>query len=111
MTNIDDELLADAEENAREVEFIKNQLSSELKEKFSDEDYYYILDKIVDYYYNSGVLDQQPDKDGYVDIDLDKVAKHVCQKAKEDNRGNFDPQDVFFIVQADMDFEEQSISE
>jgi|WetSurMetagenome_2_1015567.scaffolds.fasta_scaffold74099_3 hypothetical protein len=111
MANIDDELLADAEENAREIEFIKNQLSFELKEKFSDEDYYYMLDKILDYYYNSGVLDQEPDKEGFVDIDLDKVAEYVCQKAKEDNHGEFDPQDVFFVVQADMDFEEQSISE
>ena len=77
MANIDEELQMDAEEDAREVEFIKNQLPSELKTKFSDEDYYYILDKIVDYYYTSGVLDAEPDKDGYVDIDIDKVPKYV----------------------------------
>jgi len=110
MANIDEELQMDAEEDAREVEFIKNQLPSELKTKFSDEDYYYILDKIVDYYYTSGVLDVEPDKDGYVDIDIDKVSEYVCKKAKEDKRGPYDPQDVFFVAQADMDFEEQNLS-
>src|SRR5574344_3147996 len=98
------------EEDVFEVYFFMNHLPSELKTKFSDEYYYYILDKIVDYYYTSGVVDAEPDKDGYVDIDIDKVSEYVCKKAKEDKRGPYDPQDVFFVAQADMDFEEQNLS-
>ncbi len=109
MADLDEELRMDAEENAREVEFIKNQVPSDLKTKFSDKDYYYMLDKIVDYYYTSGVLDVEPDEEGFVDIDLDKVVEYVCQKAEEDNYGTFDPQDVFFVAQADMDFKEQNL--
>ena len=71
MAAIDDEILMDAEEDAREIEFIRNYLPQELKEKFSDDELYYFLDVIIEYYTTSGVFDAQPDKDGYVDIDLD----------------------------------------
>ena len=44
MSAIDDELLNEAEEDAREIEFIRNYLPLELKEKFSDDELYYFLD-------------------------------------------------------------------
>ena len=81
--------MQDAEEDARIVEYIKNYLPSELKETFSDNELYYFLDVIVDYYANSGVLDAEPDKDGFVDIDLDKVVDYVVEQAKKDKVGDF----------------------
>ena len=39
--NFEDELLQDAEDDRLTVEFIKNYLPQELKEKFSDEQLYY----------------------------------------------------------------------
>ncbi len=107
MASIDDELLLDAEEDAREVAFIREQLPSELKDRFSDDDIMYFMDAIVEYYFTSGILDAEPDKDGYVDIDLQKIADAVARKAAEENHGSFAAEDVFFIVQADMDFQEQ----
>ena len=50
------ELLKDAEEDARTVEFIKNYLPQDVKDKFTDEELYYFLDVIVDYYATSGVF-------------------------------------------------------
>ncbi len=107
MASIDDELLLDAEEDAREVAFIREQLPAELKEKFSDDDIQYFMDTIVEYYFTSGILDAEPDKDGCIDIDLQQIADAVCKKASEEKRGEYDPADIFFIVQADMDFQEQ----
>lgn len=109
MTVIDDELRIDAEENAREMQYIRENLPAELKEKFSDADILYIMDATVDYYLASGVLDAQPDKDGFIDIDLQKVADSVCQQAREESHADYDPDEVFFIVQADLDFQEQSL--
>ena len=63
----DDFLLADADDE-KTIEFIKNYLPQELKEKFSDDELYYFLDLIDEYYSESGILDAQPDEDGYVDI-------------------------------------------
>ena len=58
MSAIDDELLNEAEEDAREIEFIRNYLPLELKEKFSDDELYYFLDVIIDYYMSSDILNK-----------------------------------------------------
>ena len=63
----DDFLLADADDE-KTIEFIKNYLPQELKEKFSDDELYYFLDLIDEYYSESGILDAQPDEDGYVNM-------------------------------------------
>lgn len=104
MADFDEELRQDAEENAREAEYIMEQLPTELKEKFSTADLLYFMDHIVDYYFSSGALDAEPDSDGYVDIDMQKVAEYVCLKSKEEKHGDYDPADLLFVVQADMDF-------
>ena len=109
MADLEEELRLDAEENEREAEFILSKLPSDLKEKFSMADILYMMDTIVDYYFSSGVLEAAPDKEGYVDIDLQKVADHVCVQASKDGKGDYDPAEVFFIVQADMDFQEENM--
>ena len=47
---IEDDFLLEDEDDAKTIEFIKNYLPQELKNKFTDDDLYYILDVIVDYY-------------------------------------------------------------
>ncbi|MCI8952341.1 MAG: hypothetical protein HFJ76_03655 [Bacteroides thetaiotaomicron] len=54
----DDFLLEDADDE-KTVEFIKNYLPQELKEKFEDDELYYFLDLIDEYYSESGILDAQ----------------------------------------------------
>lgn len=106
MASLDEELRIDEEETRRELAFIRSQLSSELKEKFSDDELIFMVDAICTYFYTSGVLDSDDDE---VDIDLETVADFVCKEAKEEGEGSFDPQDVFFVVQADLDFQEQNV--
>lgn len=106
MADFEDELRMDEEENAREAEFILNNLPAEIKEKFSTDDILYMMDAIVEYYFTSGVLDAEGDSDGYIDIDLQKVTEYVCKKAEEDKRGIYDPDEIFFVAQADLDFQE-----
>lgn len=109
MADFEEELRLDDEENAREVEYIREVLPADLKEKFSEADLRYMMDTIVDYYFTSGVLEAEADADGFVDIDLQKVADYVCAKAAEQGQGDFDAAEVFFVVQADMDFQEQNL--
>lgn len=106
MDNFEKELLKDAEDDARTVEFIKNYLPQDVKDKFTDEELYYFLDVIVDYYATSGVLDAEPDKDGYITIDEEKVVDYVVEQAKKDKMGDFDPDDVLWVVQGEMEFGE-----
>lgn len=107
MSTLDDELFLDAEENAREIEFIHNYLPQEQKDKFTEDDLYYILDVIFDYYTNSNIFSAEPDKEGYVNIDLDDVAAYVVKTAKKDKYADFSQDDVFFVVQAEAEFSNQ----
>jgi len=106
MSSFEDELRLDDEENRREITFIRERLPLELKTHFSDDDLYYFIDAIVDYYYDSGILESTADE---VDIDMQLVANDVAEQAKKDGQGTFDPNEVVYIVEADMDFQEQNL--
>jgi hypothetical protein len=81
-------------------------LPSDVKKFYSDKDILYMMDLIVDYYYTSGILESKEDE---VEIDLEEVAGYVCKRAKEEGFcSSFNPEEVFFIVQADLDFQEQN---
>lgn len=106
MSSLEEELLQDAEDDARTVEFIKNYLPLDVKDKFTDEDLYYILDVIVEYYATSGVLDAEPDKDGYINIDQEEIVDYVVKQAAKDKMGNFLPDDVMWVVQGELEYGE-----
>ncbi|MBQ4277026.1 MAG: hypothetical protein IJ557_12635 [Bacteroidaceae bacterium] len=101
MAELDDELIKAAEEDAQEVAFIQNQLPIDVKEKFTEDDIYYFVDVILEYF-----SDAKTDDEGYIDVDLDEVAAHVVKQAKKDKIGDFDTEDVFFVVQAELDYNE-----
>lgn len=105
MASFDEELLMDDEENRREIAFIREQLPADLKEKYSDDQLLFMIDAIGTYFYTSGVLESNSDE---VDIDMEAVSNFVCNEAKEEGEGPFDPEDVFFVVEADLDFQEQN---
>ncbi|MBQ8948377.1 MAG: hypothetical protein IJ059_01125 [Prevotella sp.] len=107
MASIDEEIRLDEEENRRELAYIRTQMPSDIKKFYSDNDILYMMDLIVDYYYTSGILESDAEE---VDIDLEVIAEYVCKRAKEEGfSSSFNPQDVFFIVQADLDFQEQNV--
>ncbi len=101
MAAIDDELMKGAEEDTKEVAFILNELPQELKERFTEEDIYYCIDVILEYFSNI-----ESDKDGYIDVDLDEVSQYIVKQAKKDKMGEYEADDVFFIVQAELDYNE-----
>lgn len=106
MANFEDELLQDAEDDARTVEYIKNYLPQELKERFSEEELYYFLDALVEYYTESGILEAEPDAEGFIDIDVEAIAQHLAKQAKKDKMGDFDPEDLRWIVEGEMEYGE-----
>ncbi len=105
MAILDEELIQDAQDDAQAVAYISSHLPQELQELFDEEKLYYFLDLIVEYYAQSGILDTEPDKDGFVDIDGEEVAAYVAKKAKKEGMGEYSPEDLLFVVQAEMDYE------
>ncbi|MCK9159894.1 MAG: hypothetical protein WCR45_05285 [Bacteroidaceae bacterium] len=101
---LEDDFSQEDIDDEKTVEFIKNYLPQELKDKFTDDELYYFIDVINDYYTDSGVLDQQPDAEGYVTVDLEAVADFIVKEAKKDKIGNFEPEDILFVVQGEMEY-------
>ena len=99
-----DEFLQDDLDDEKTIEFIKNYLPQDLKEKFSDDELYYFLDVIDEYYVESGILDAQPDKDGYIDIDLEKIVDYIIKEARKDEMGEYDPEELLFVVEGEMEY-------
>ena len=101
MNKIDDELMKAAEADAQEVAYILNELPQDLKDKFTEDDIYYLIDLMLEYFSNA-----EADEEGYVDIDVEEVAKHLVEQAKKDKVGDYKAEDVFFVVQAELDYNE-----
>jgi len=96
--------LEDDIDDQKTVEYIRNTLPQELKEKYSDDTLYYILDVINDYFTTSGVLEQEPDADGCINIDNDALVEYIIKEAKRDKIGSFPADEIILIVEAEADY-------
>ncbi len=103
MSDFEEDLLRDAEDDARTVEYIKNCLPNDVKDKFSDDELYYFLDVLGEYY--ADLIDANPDKEE-LDIDIEEVAAHIVSQAKKDDMGSFRTEDVRWVVDAELDYGE-----
>lgn len=101
---MEDEFLQADLDDEKTIEFVKNYLGQELKEKFSDDELYYFLDLIDEYYSESGILDVQPDAEGYVNIDLEEVVGYIVKEAKKDEMGEYNPDEILLVVQGEMEY-------
>lgn len=110
MAVLDDELLLDAEQDAAIIAFIRQQLPQELKDKFDDDTLYYFHDLIEDFLAESDMLDAEPDEDGFVEVDVEDIAKHLQAKAAKEGIGKYETEDLLLVVEAELsygdDFEE-----
>lgn len=88
------------------IEYIKNYLPQELKGKFSDDQLYYFVDLIDEYYAESGILDAEPDESGFIEIDLGKIVDYIIQESHKDEVGDFTPEEILFIVQGEAEYTE-----
>jgi len=100
----EDEFLQEDIDDEKTIEFIRNNMSQEMKEKYNDDTLYYILDVINDYFTNSGVLDAKPDDDGCIEIDNEAIAAYIVKEAKRDGMGSFDPEEILLIVEAEGEY-------
>ena len=94
---LEDDFLKNDLDDEKTIEYIKNYLPQELKEKFSDDELYYS---------ESGILDVQPDGDGYIEVDLEKIVDYIIKEAHKDEMGDYDPDEILFIVQGEMEYTE-----
>jgi hypothetical protein len=48
----------------------------------------------------------QPDGDGYIEVDLGKIVDYIIKEAHKDEMGDYDPDEILFIVQGEMEYTE-----
>ena len=66
MATFEEDLLADAEDDRQTVEYIKNYLPQELKDKFTEDELYYFIDVLGEYYVD--LIDNHSGED---DVEID----------------------------------------
>lgn len=113
MSTFEEDLIADAEDDRLTVEFIQNYLPQDVKEKFTEDELYYFLDVIDEYYVNllekaekKGVKDNEE-----MDIDIDDAASHLAKQAKKDQMGDFSAEDLRWVVEGELEYAEQTYDE
>ncbi len=94
-----DEFSIEDLDDEKTIAYIRERLPQDLKEKFSDDEFYYFLDTIYDYYDKSGILEQGGE---YIDIDIDEIARFIAKEAKKNNIGDYDPEELFFVVEGEL---------
>ena len=104
MATFEEDLLRDAEDDRQTVEYIKNYLPQELKDRFSDDELYYFIDVIGEYYVD--LLDKHSGSEEDIDIDVEEVAKYVARQAKKDKMGEFAPEDLRWVVDGELEYGE-----
>lgn len=104
MSSIDNEIILGAEEDARELAFIRNYIGQDNNELFGDDDIYYCIDVVLEYLEK---LSAKADADGYIDLDVEEIAKHIEKKAKKEGMGPYDHDALILLVDAELDYNEQ----
>lgn len=93
-----------AEEDRKTVEFILNYLPQDVKERFTEDDVYYFIDVFAEYCEVSGLLDSEDEE---ADIDIDEAAAYMVKQAKKDKMGDFEAEDVRWIVDGELEYGEE----
>ena len=103
MSTIDNEILLGAEEDAKEVAFIYNYIGQENRELFSEDDIYYCIDVVLEYF---ETLSDNADADGYIDVDVEETVRYIEKKAKKEGMGPYDHDALILLVNAELEYNE-----
>lgn len=100
----EDLFMNEAADDLQCVEFIRSYLPQDVKDHFTDDDLFYFIDLLADYYVESGLLDQEPDADGCVELDTEAIAAAIAERAKKEHYGDFSPEDLIWVVQGELEY-------
>ncbi len=100
MNELNEELFF-AEEDRQTVAFIQSYLPQEIKDKFTEDDLYYFLDAFADYCEAAGIMDNEEEE---TEIDVEDAAIFMAKQAKKDKIGDFNAEDVRWVVDGQLEF-------
>ena len=86
------------------IEFVRNYLQEDRRDKYSDDDILFIIDCMWDYYEDNGLLDLSNDSDET--IDFENLYIYIDKCVKKDGEINIDEEDLKCIIKGELDYEE-----
>ncbi len=89
------------------IAFIRKNIAPELAAKLSEDDLYYFLDLIAEYYQNSGLVGdyiEEPQEDEDVFVDEEDMSRFIITNAQKDSIGSFTQEEILSIVSAELDY-------
>ncbi|MBO7466513.1 MAG: hypothetical protein J6T94_02345 [Bacteroidaceae bacterium] len=102
-----DEFAVEDIDDDKTISFIRSYVSQELKEKLSDDALVFLLDSICDYYCDHGVFEQEPDENGYVDVDVEEVADYLVAESAKHQIGTFTRDEMIQVVNGELEYGDQ----
>ena len=90
-----EENFIDKYDDSEAVSFILNYLPMELKEKFTEDDIYYILDASEDYYGQSNFFETDDETEER------ELIEYIAREAAKDNVGQFTGEDILFVLRGE----------
>ena len=84
MAVLDNELLEDAALDAEIVAHVQRTLPAEVAARFDEEQLYYFHDLIEEFLAESDILEAEPDEEGFVNVDLERIADTLRRTALKD---------------------------
>ena len=88
------------------IAFIRNAVGSKISDKYSDDEFLFIIDTIWDYYENKGFLSLDMDETEEEILDSDDLINYVKKEVNNDKELMMDPADIGTIVKAELEYEE-----
>ena len=90
------------------VKYIRNYIPQELKELVTDDDIIYFVDLIYDFYESRGFFDDAEDEgvEEEAEFDDEELLDYVVKNARKDEIGQFDKDQIRFIVQGELAYSE-----
>ena len=94
----DDDIIYD-DDNA--VKFIRKTLEAPVSKKVGDDDIYYIIDLIYDFYERKGFMDDDTD-DGEIEFADDELIDYALSNAKKDGFEKLTEEEISAIIEGEL---------
>ena len=99
-----DEMLGYDEDKA--VDFIRQFLPADIRDKYTDDEILFVVDCIWDYYESKGLLELSSDLDEEEEIDVADLTAYVKKALKKDGEIVMDDADLAYVVKGELAYEE-----
>lgn len=88
------------------IAYIRSRLSEDAAARYSDDDIMEVVDAIVDYDFDNGLLDLNVDVDDDDDPDIEELVRYVGKRVNRRGISRFSDDDIVTIVKAELEYED-----